>query len=160
MILVTVGTHSKGFDRLVEAADLAAAQLAEDVIIQRGSSQFVPRRCVSFRFCTRQRMSQLNQEANLVVTHAAAGSIILARQSGTPLVLVPRAKRHGEAIDDHQIQLARHLAESGLGVPVYELSAENLLSAIAEARKRTTVPANATDLAGALRRQLLVWSAR
>lgn len=158
MILVTVGTHNKGFDRLIEAVDEAAGRLEEEVIIQRGCSQTVPRRCGSFRYCSQQRMAQLNQEARVVIAHAAAGSIILALQSGTPIVLVPRSKRYGEAIDDHQLQLARTLAERGMGIPVYELNADSLLNAVAEARKLRSQPANATDLVNALRRQLSEWA--
>ncbi len=36
MIFVTVGTHHQGFDRLVQAADELAAELDEQVVIQRG----------------------------------------------------------------------------------------------------------------------------
>ena len=42
MILVTVGTHPQGFDRLVRPMDELAALLEEEVIIQFGSSSYEP----------------------------------------------------------------------------------------------------------------------
>jgi UDP-N-acetylglucosamine transferase subunit ALG13 len=41
MILVTVGMHDQGFDRLVRAADELAAQIEEQVFIQYGETQII-----------------------------------------------------------------------------------------------------------------------
>ena len=88
MILVTVGTHPQGFDRLVRAMDEVAAKLAEPVIIQRGSSIYQPQHANSFEFTVSEQMRQLTQEARIIVAHAAAGTIILALCAGKPLVVV------------------------------------------------------------------------
>ena len=99
MILVTVGTHDQGFDRLVRSMDQLAIQFDERVIIQRGSSTYRPRYAEHFRFTTSQKMAGLTQEAQVVVCHAAAGAIILKlelRQAscfGTSLEKIRRAFR-------------------------------------------------------------------
>jgi predicted glycosyltransferase len=56
------------------------------------------------------------RRARVVVSHAGVGSIMLARRCGKVPIVVPRLRRLEEAVDDHQVQLARRLA--GLGVVV------------------------------------------
>ena len=43
MIFVTVGTHEQQFDRLIKYVD--ELNLPEEVIIQRGYSDYIPRNC-------------------------------------------------------------------------------------------------------------------
>ena len=87
MILVTVGMHDQGFDRLIRAADELAAQIDEQVYIQYGSSNYVPIYAESSQWFTSLQMEQLNEKARVVITHAAAGSVILALNLSKPLVL-------------------------------------------------------------------------
>jgi UDP-N-acetylglucosamine transferase subunit ALG13 len=47
------------------------------------------------------------------VTHAGVGTIMTALANGKHPVVMPRLARFGEAIDDHQLGLARRLAEAG-----------------------------------------------
>ncbi len=49
-----------------------------------------------------------------MVTHAGVGSIIVALSNGKRPVVVPRLKRFGEAVDDHQLQFGRRFADAGL----------------------------------------------
>ena len=72
MILVTVGTHNRGFDRLVRAADELATLTDEPVVIQYGSSKYEPRHaCRSFRLTTSQEMEYLTLQARVIIMHAA-----------------------------------------------------------------------------------------
>jgi UDP-N-acetylglucosamine transferase subunit ALG13 len=93
LILVTVGTHNHGFDRLVKAMDELAAEVDEPVMVQYGSSVYVPRHAEHFQWTSGQRMEQLSQAARVIVTHAAAGSILVALLREKPLVVVPRLRR-------------------------------------------------------------------
>ena len=54
----------------------------------------------------------------MVVTHAGVGSILVAGANGKRPVVVPRLRRFGEAVDDHQLALAQKLEEIGLVVLV------------------------------------------
>jgi beta-1,4-N-acetylglucosaminyltransferase len=154
MILVTVGTHSEGFNRLVQAADDYAALTGERVVIQRGVSSFVPRYAESFEFTEFDRMKQLNEEARVVVMHAAAGAILLGLQLGKPLVLVPRRKMYREHYDDHQLELTDALCRSGQSVECNPVSADGLDAAVDAAAAQTRTPAGPDRLIENLRQHL------
>ena len=82
MIFVTVGTHHQGFDRLVQAADELAADIDEQVVIQRGVTELCPQACRHFKFCSMQEMADWIQQARVVVAQAGAGTIITTLQQG------------------------------------------------------------------------------
>lgn len=157
MILVTVGTHNRGFDRLVRAMDELAAELDEPVLIQRGSSHYLPRHAEHFEWASSQRMEQLTQQARVIVSHAAAGSILLALLHHKPLVVVPRLQSFGEIIDDHQRQLATALHEQGKAIAVDPLSKEALRLAIDTVTQHGSYIEGSTRLVQAVRRQLGLW---
>ena len=50
----------------------------------------------------------------MVVCHAGVGSIMLARRCGKRPIVVPRRLHLGEAVDDHQLPIARRLHASGV----------------------------------------------
>lgn len=161
MILVTVGTHDQGFDRLVCSMDRLARQCDERVIVQRGSSTYRPRYARHFRFTTGQEMVNLTREARVVVSHAAAGAIILSLNYGKPLVLVPRLRKLGEHLDDHQLELAKALDDAKMAIAVYDTAGATLQQAIHMAihmaGRQKMKRAGSGQLIGALRRQLQEW---
>jgi beta-1,4-N-acetylglucosaminyltransferase len=157
VILVLVGLHAAGFDRLVRAADQLAALIPEEVLIQKGSSMYEPSHATCFDFTSAEHLEQLAAEARLIVTHAAAGSVLLAARLGRPLVLVPRLKQFGEALDDHQQQLARALAMQYRVPVVSEVCAESLFESLQRAGQQKAILSADTELAQALRQQLSDW---
>ncbi len=159
MILATVGTHDRGFERLVTAMDELATELDEAIVIQYGSTQYEPKHTQGFRWTDAARLEQLAHEARVIVSHAAAGSILMALRQHKPLVLVPRLAAFGEVIDDHQIQLAKALAADGRATVVDFPTARSLRLAIEQACAQQANTAGAGRLIGALRRQLDDWSA-
>jgi beta-1,4-N-acetylglucosaminyltransferase len=159
MILVTVGTHHQGFDRLVQAMDDYAATTSEPVVIQRGSSAYVPRHARSFTFADYETMESLNREARLVVAHAAAGAVLLAIRLGKPLVVVPRLRGYGEHMDDHQRQLAAALAERRRARMLETLSFSDVCEAIEEAPSAPMDDTGRRRLVAALRQKLQLWDA-
>lgn len=54
------------------------------------------------------------QEADVVVTHAGVGSMLMVLRAGSSPVVIPRMKCLGEHVDDHQIELASLLESRGL----------------------------------------------
>lgn len=52
--------------------------------------------------------------ADVVISHAGVGSAIRVMELGKSPILVPRRAAHREHVDDHQQQIATHLAERGL----------------------------------------------
>ncbi len=158
MILVTVGTHNHGFNRLVRAADDLARSTAEPLIIQYGSGTYVPRhteRC--FRFTSGEEMERLTVAARAVVMHGGAGSLIMALLHGKPVVVVPRLRRYHEVRDEHQLQLAHALESQGRAVAIMEPSAESLASAVERAASLGPKPVSSLRLVETLRGELSTW---
>lgn len=111
MIFVTVGT-CEPFERLMRAVD--ALDIGERVIVQRGLSETIPCGVEAIDFLPYARLVDLVREARVVVTHAGAGTVLTALLNGVKPVVVPRLKEHGEAVDDHQLELATRLERLGL----------------------------------------------
>lgn len=116
MILLTVGTEKFSFHRLVEAMDqLAAGPLAgRECFAQIGSSTVEPTNMAFERLVPFDRMRELIAGAELVVTHAGAGSSLLSLELGQRPIAVPRLAAHREHVDDHQRLFAERLAGEGL----------------------------------------------
>ena len=148
MILVTVGTHTQGFPRLIRQMDDIAADLAEEVVMQIGVTDYTPQHARFFRFAGQDELERLNEEADVVVTHAGVGSILTALGYGKPVIVVPRLAALGEHTDDHQLQITAALSASGQVVAVTNVS--ELLPALAAARSAAqSAPRSAAQGPGA-----------
>jgi UDP-N-acetylglucosamine transferase subunit ALG13 len=111
MVVITVGTNEQPFDRLVAAA--AGLPDDADLVVQYGSSTI---RSGPGRWCDFlpfDELEQLMRAATAVVCHAGVGSIVLARRCGHRPIVLARRLHLGEAVDDHQLQLARRLDAAG-----------------------------------------------
>lgn len=119
MILVLVGTE-RGFDRLIAKVDdlAVAGELPDAVFCQIGSGAYCPSVAYA-RMLSYQDTRARTVTADLVICHAGPGCILPTRAAGRPLVVVPRLHRFGEAVDDHQVDFARHL-QRYQGVTVVE----------------------------------------
>ena len=126
LIFVTVG-GMRAFKRLVREMDRIAGELDEQVVMQLGSTDYEPKNCDYFRFMPRNDIEEFYAGARVVVCHAGSGSILTALAHNKPLVLVPRLKRYGEVLDDHQLEIARQMESRGI-TAVYDIS--NLQSAV------------------------------
>jgi UDP-N-acetylglucosamine transferase subunit ALG13 len=131
MIFVTVGTHEQPFERLMNlAATLAAC--GQEVVVQYGACAGVPPGCSGASHYPYEEMQRLVATAKAVVTHGGTGSIMLCLESGRRPLVVPRLRRFGEHVDDHQLQIVEALAAEGLVSPVYpETPPEHVLELLA-----------------------------
>lgn len=141
-MFVTVGNPTQGFLRLLESVDaLAGRRLFSDdtVLIQRGNNPgFMASHCLQQDFFSAETFLHIIDKAQLVICHAGAGTLIHVLQVGKVPVVMPRQKKYGEHIDDHQVELTRALASEGRVIPVYE--PDGLLAAVEEARRRLIQP--------------------
>jgi len=137
--------------------DKVAAEIDERVIIQRGSSSYVPQHAEHFQWKSSQQMEQLIEEARIVIGHAGAGTIILTLLKRKPLIVVPRLKQYREHFDDHQLQLARAMEIEGKAIIVRNPTGEIMRGAIEKAVKSKNDIKRSTSLIYALRQQLSVW---
>lgn len=112
MIFVTVGTSTFSFERLLRGVD--ALEVDDEVVVQYGASAFVPTTTVAEAFMPYPTVVERMRTARVVIAHGGVGSILTALHVGHRPVIVPRQAHNSEAVDDHQLQLAVRLAETGL----------------------------------------------
>ena len=136
MIFVTVGTNEAPFDRLLQT--VAELSTTEDLVVQHGSSSVRIPDTKTFAFLPFDSIVEHIRRARVVVTHAGVGSTIVALSNGKRPVVVPRLRRFGEAVDDHQLLFGRRFARAGLVTLVESpkdlersLSGEHSLTAMA-----------------------------
>jgi UDP-N-acetylglucosamine transferase subunit ALG13 len=133
-IFVALGTHKQQFNRLLKALDKLAESngIDAEIFAQIGNSDYEPKNFPFRRFLNPKEYEQRMKNADIIISHAGAGSIITALKYEKPLVVVPRLKRFGEHTNDHQIDLAKALAERGKVLAVFDL--KDLLQAIEKAK--------------------------
>lgn len=144
MIFVTVGTNEARFERLVQAAGRIPP--GEELVIQTGHCRSAPDRARCVDFLSFEEMTEHARRARVVVCHAGVGSIMVALMAGRRPVVVPRRAALGEAVDDHQLPLARRMDAAGL-VRLVE-DPDDLPRAVSEDGSRPPVrPGEGTALA-------------
>ncbi len=113
MIFVTVGTHEQQFDRLIKEVDRLRRNedIAEDVIAQIGFSTYEPESCQWSRLFPYEKMCEYVAEARIVITHGGPSSFLAPLQIGKVPIVVPRQKRFGEHVNDHQVEFCRAVKE-------------------------------------------------
>lgn len=119
MIFVTVGTHEQQFDRLIKYVD--ELNLLEEVIIQRGYSDYIPRNCRAEKLLPYEKMKQYTEQARIVITHGGPGSIMMPLQMGKIPIVVPRQKKFGEHVNDHQVEFVQKISGTTDIIPVYDI---------------------------------------
>lgn len=119
MIFVTVGTQRHSFGRLINAVVQSAEQVDEDICIQAGHTPVrnPPLNVTYTQFMPRDVLAQTYRDASVVLTHGGTGSVMVPLLMGVPVVAVPRLRKFGEHVDDHQCELIgalvtrRHILE-------------------------------------------------
>jgi UDP-N-acetylglucosamine transferase subunit ALG13 len=115
MIFATVGTTDRPFDRLIAELDRIAPDLDHEVTAQIGAATVEPEHVEWFRFTDKEVIERLYAEADIVVGHAGAGTVLTSLINETPIVVVPRRKDRDEHTTEHQFDLADAI-ESRTGV--------------------------------------------
>ena len=119
MIFVTLGTHDHPFTRLLDLV----RPLADDheLVVQHGHTPSATgTRARWIRFISYEEMLEFMTAAETVITHGGVGSIVTALSVGKTPLVVPRLRRYGEHVDDHQLQIVRALVASGHVVALLE----------------------------------------
>ncbi|WDZ87038.1 glycosyltransferase [Micromonospora cathayae] len=107
-VVVALGTQKYGFPRLLERLVRIVPGTAE-VLWQVGSTRIDRMPADARRQVPFAEMQQAMREADVVVTHAGVGSALTALRAGQRAIYVPRRRRYGEHVDDHQVEMAREL---------------------------------------------------
>lgn len=121
MIFLTVGTQFP-FDRLVRAVDNIFGQglIDEEIFAQIGESSYEPHHFGSVASLDKNLFDRHLKEASSVISHAGMGTIHMALGSKKPLLVMPRLKKYGEVVNDHQATIAKRFSELGYILVSYD----------------------------------------
>jgi UDP-N-acetylglucosamine transferase subunit ALG13 len=152
VIFATVGSHpSYRFDRFLRALE---ALPTDDLVVQHGPGTPPANARRAVPWMSFADVLDHLARAEKVVSHAGIGTILCATRAAHTPVVVPRLRRFDETVDDHQLELAEALSETGRVVVVEDL--EELAAKVAGAPARGTArPSEDGKLAEAVRRELL-----
>lgn len=114
MIFLTVGTQFP-FDRLIKSVDEVVSQNGgeEEIFAQIGDSSYRPHNIESVPSLEKEAFDQCIKQASAIVSHAGMGTIIMALDNRKPLLIMPRLKKYGEVVNDHQVAIAQKFEQLG-----------------------------------------------
>ena len=120
MIFLTVGTQFP-FDRLVQAVDNIADNglLDGEIFAQIGKSSYKPQNFAFVNSMDKNLFDSCVQKASIMISHAGVGTIMAALDNKKPLIVMPRLKKYGEAVNNHQFEIAKKFGELGHVITAY-----------------------------------------
>jgi len=112
VIFLTVGTQFP-FDRLVKAVDseVETCKIKEKIYAQIGFNSYQPKNFEAISSLEKNLFDKYFHHASSVISHAGMGTITMALAHNKPLLVMPRLKKYGEVINDHQLALSKKLEE-------------------------------------------------
>ena len=115
MILVILGTQDKEFSRLLEAVDreIENGNIKEKVVVQAGQTKYESKNMEIFDLLPAPEFEKLMDEADLIITHGGAGSILSAIKKGKKIIAAARLAKFHEHHNDHQKQIIGEFAKQG-----------------------------------------------
>jgi UDP-N-acetylglucosamine transferase subunit ALG13 len=115
LILVTVGTDSYPFERLIRWVDSWLASGAAShvhCIVQHGTAR--PAQHADSRpYLDFHDLERFVAEADVIVAHGGPGTIMLCADRNKKPIVVARLPEYGEVVDQHQVPFARRLDAEG-----------------------------------------------
>ncbi len=122
MILVTLGTQDKPFERLIKAVEeqIELKNIKDEVIVQAGCTKYETDKMKIIDYMPIKEFSSLLEKADFIITHAGVGSIIEGLKQGKKMIVVARKKEYGEHVNNHQEQILENFGSNGYIIPVYD----------------------------------------
>lgn len=112
MILVTLGTQTQKFYRLLDA--LENSNINEEIIVQAGGlADYESKKMKILKFIDYNKMNELIEKSSLIITHGGTGSIIMPLQKGKKVIACARLEKYKEHINDHQQEIVSVFANEG-----------------------------------------------
>ena len=115
MILVTLGTQDKPFERLLASIEeqIEKGNIIEEVVVQAGYTKFSTDKMQVFDLVDREEFVRLVNECNILITHGGVGSILTGLKNNKKVIACPRLYKYGEHMNDHQMQIVSVFAKEG-----------------------------------------------
>lgn len=115
MILVILGTQDKEFPRLLKAVEkeIKNGNIKDRVVVQAGQTKYESDCMEIFDLLPAPEFNKLMDEADIIITHGGAGSILNAIKKGKKVIAAARLQKYGEHHNDHQKQIIGEFAANG-----------------------------------------------
>lgn len=113
LILVTLGTQDKGFERLLVAIDheIDNKKIKDKVIVQAGCTKYESKNMEIFDLIPNDKFEDLITKCDLLITHGGVGSILSGLLHGKVVIAAPRLAKYNEHVNDHQLQIIENLGK-------------------------------------------------
>lgn len=123
MIFITLGSQKFQFNRILEEIDrlIESHKINETVVAQIGACTYVPKYFSYQNYYDREEFEREINKSDIIVTHGGTGAIVGSLKKGKLVIVVPRLKKYGEHVDDHQIEITKQFDGLNLICPCYNL---------------------------------------
>lgn len=108
-VLVMVGTQKQQFIRLFEMTENSSLLEGQDVVEQVGNTKFDSKKFKTFPFIENEEVKKLIEKSDLIICHGGVGTIFEGLHKEKKVLAVPRLKKYGEHVDDHQLEICDEL---------------------------------------------------
>ena len=135
MILVTLGTQDKTFERLLKTIDeqINKGNIKEKVVVQAGSTKYESDNMEIHDFLTREEYDEYIKKCDLLITHGGVGTILSGLNNGKVVIATPRLAKYKEHVNDHQLQIIEKFDRLGYIIPLRDLN--DIEDALKKAKK-------------------------
>ena len=115
MILVVLGTQDKQFTRLLDdvSKEIELGHIKDKVIVQAGQTDYQSDSMEIIDLLPAPEFDKLMDEADLIITHGGAGTLLSAIKKGKRIIAVPRLSKYKEHHNDHQKQIVEEFKRLG-----------------------------------------------
>lgn len=114
MILISVGSTQFPFQRMATLVERLShlRTKKEKIIFQYGNTppHFLDPRVDAVPFLPHKTLMRYMKEARIIISHGGPATIYQALSFGKRPWVLPREKRYGEHLNDHQVDFAHFLA--------------------------------------------------
>ena len=113
-IFVTVGNTR--YNSLIKAIDAHLSSVEFDIIVQIADGEYISKHHEYFRYSN--NIEQYFKDADLVITHAGAGTVFQLLEDSRKMLVVPNHDR----VDGHQLDLTNYLEKNDFANVCYDLN--------------------------------------
>ena len=137
MILVMLGTQNNSFHRLLEEIErnIEEGIIKEEVVVQAGYTKYKTDKMKIFDLIPKEKLDELQNKADIIITHGGVGSIISSIEKGKKVIAVPRLHEFEEHVNDHQKEIVELFNKKGYIIGINGV--EELKQALEKVKKFT-----------------------
>lgn len=113
MVLVLIGTQKQDFSRIFQKIEESEELRKEEIIAQVGHTKYESKYMKCIPFMSYDEMIKTIAKADYIICHGGVGTIFDCLYQKKKMIVMPRLKKYGEHVNDHQIEICKKLEEKG-----------------------------------------------